>query len=31
MHDHLSYRYEVLDRLGSGSFGQAIKCFDHKL
>jgi dual specificity tyrosine-phosphorylation-regulated kinase 2/3/4 len=21
MHDHLAYRYEVLDRLGSGSFG----------
>lgn len=31
MTDHIAYRYEVLDRLGSGSFGQAIKCFDHKL
>ena len=28
--DHLGYRYEVLEHLGSGSFGQAIKCLDHK-
>lgn len=28
--DHLGYRYEVLEFLGQGSFGQAIKCFDHK-
>ena len=28
--DHLAYRWEVLDKLGSGSFGQALKCFDHK-
>ena len=28
--DHLCFRWEVLDTLGSGSFGQAIKCFDHK-
>ena len=27
--DHLAYRFEVLDKLGSGSFGQALKCFDH--
>jgi len=28
--DHLAFRFEVLDKLGSGSFGQALKCFDHK-
>lgn len=28
--DHLLYRYEVLSILGSGSFGQCAKCFDHK-
>jgi len=30
MKDHIAYRYEVLDFLGKGSFGQAIKCVDHK-
>jgi dual specificity tyrosine-phosphorylation-regulated kinase 2/3/4 len=28
--DHLAYRFEVLDFLGKGSFGQALKCKDHK-
>ena len=27
---HLNYRYEILDILGKGSFGEAIKCYDHK-
>ena len=27
--DHIGYRYEVLQALGSGSFGQALKCLDH--
>lgn len=28
--DHLSFRFEIIDFLGKGSFGQAIKCKDHK-
>ena len=28
--DHLYYRFEVLDFLGKGSFGQALRCLDHK-
>ena len=28
--DHLMYRYEVVDLLGKGSFGQVVRCIDHK-
>ena len=28
--NHLNYRYEIIECLGKGSFGEAIKCFDHK-
>jgi dual specificity tyrosine-phosphorylation-regulated kinase 2/3/4 len=30
LNDHIAYRFEVLGFLGKGSFGQALKCFDHK-
>ncbi len=29
--DHIAYRYEIFETLGRGSFGQVLKCFDHKL
>ncbi|KAI5988299.1 kinase-like domain-containing protein [Pisolithus orientalis] len=28
--DHLAYRYEVVDALGNGSFGQVLNCRDHR-
>lgn len=28
-HDHLAYRYEIIDILGKGSFGQVLHCRDH--
>ncbi|KAG8230386.1 hypothetical protein J437_LFUL014172 [Ladona fulva] len=29
-YDHIAYRYEVLRVIGSGSFGQVFKVYDHK-
>ena len=28
--EHLGYRYEVVKKLGAGSFGIVLRCFDHK-
>ncbi len=28
--DHIAYRYQIIETLGKGSFGQVLRCFDHK-
>ena len=28
--DHLDYRYETLQEIGRGTFGQVLRCKDHK-
>lgn len=28
--DHIGYRYEIVEFLGQGSFGTALRCIDHK-
>uniref|UniRef100_A0A6E8VUZ6 dual-specificity kinase n=1 Tax=Anopheles coluzzii TaxID=1518534 RepID=A0A6E8VUZ6_ANOCL len=30
VHDHICYRYEILEIIGKGSFGQVIRALDHK-
>ena len=30
LHDHVAFRYEILEVIGKGSFGQVIRALDHK-
>lgn len=29
--DHIAFRYEILESLGKGTFGEVFKCLDHKI
>lgn len=29
--DHIDYRFEIVKKLGKGSFGIVVRVFDHKL
>ena len=29
--DHIDYRYEIVKKLGKGSFGIVLRVFDHKM
>jgi dual specificity tyrosine-phosphorylation-regulated kinase 2/3/4 len=28
--DHIAYRFQLIEIIGKGAFGQVIKCLDHK-
>jgi dual specificity tyrosine-phosphorylation-regulated kinase 2/3/4 len=30
MNEHLGYRYEIVQKIGKGSFGIVLRVFDHK-
>ncbi|VDK41158.1 unnamed protein product [Taenia asiatica] len=29
-HDHIAYRYEVIDTIGKGAFGEVVEAYDHR-